>query len=166
MKKNIWNERIILLLIILASIMMLRCIERWVYSQKNDLCDLIFPLELIFLSNTLLDVCSYSFKLLLESCVVEEISITIMIIHGLAFVSSRWWMIFSLYSRRHKLKEDDIAICECMYDGINPESACGETCLNVLTSIECTAGYCPCGEHCRNQVNINYTDTVFVCGIQ
>ncbi|XP_022871648.1 histone-lysine N-methyltransferase ASHH1-like [Olea europaea var. sylvestris] len=38
-----------------------------------------------------------------------------------------------------------------MYDGINPESACGETCLNVLTSIECTAGYCPCGEHCRNQ---------------
>ncbi|CAI9778203.1 unnamed protein product [Fraxinus pennsylvanica] len=53
--------------------------------------------------------------------------------------------------KRRKLKEDDIAICECMYDGTNPENACGETCLNVLTSIECTAGYCPCGEHCRNQ---------------
>lgn len=54
--------------------------------------------------------------------------------------------------RKHKkLKEEDIAVCECKYDAYNPESACGETCLNVLTSTECTPGYCPCGEHCRNQ---------------
>ncbi|KAL0322708.1 UNVERIFIED_CONTAM: Histone-lysine N-methyltransferase ASHH1 [Sesamum angustifolium] len=50
-----------------------------------------------------------------------------------------------------KLKEEDIAVCECKYDACNPETACGETCLNVLTSTECTPGYCPCGEHCRNQ---------------
>ncbi|KAI3459787.1 hypothetical protein Pfo_016450 [Paulownia fortunei] len=54
--------------------------------------------------------------------------------------------------RKHKkLKEEDIAVCECKYDACNPESACGESCLNVLTSTECTPGYCHCGEHCRNQ---------------
>ncbi|KAL2465347.1 Histone-lysine N-methyltransferase ASHH1 [Abeliophyllum distichum] len=53
--------------------------------------------------------------------------------------------------KRQKLNEEDIAICECVYDGTNPESACGERCLNVLTSTECTAGYCPCREHYRNQ---------------
>ncbi|KAL7128088.1 hypothetical protein ABFS83_14G293000 [Erythranthe nasuta] len=54
--------------------------------------------------------------------------------------------------RKHiKLKEEDIAICECKYDAYNPESACGERCLNVLTSTECTPGYCPCGDHCMNQ---------------
>lgn len=59
-----------------------------------------------------------------------------------------------LLSYRHKkLKEEDIAICECKYDASDPESACGEGCLNVLTSTECTPGYCHCGENCRNQVN-------------
>nr|XP_016453217.1 PREDICTED: histone-lysine N-methyltransferase ASHH1-like [Nicotiana tabacum] len=54
--------------------------------------------------------------------------------------------------RKHKkLKEEDIAICECKYDASDPESACGEGCLNVLTSTECTPGYCHCGENCRNQ---------------
>ncbi|CAA2988601.1 histone-lysine N-methyltransferase ASHH1 [Olea europaea subsp. europaea] len=53
--------------------------------------------------------------------------------------------------KRKKLKEEDIAICECVYDETNPESACGERCLNVLTSTECTDGYCPCRQHCRNQ---------------
>ncbi|KAL2507248.1 Histone-lysine N-methyltransferase ASHH1 [Forsythia ovata] len=55
------------------------------------------------------------------------------------------------FQERQKLNEEDIAICECVYDGTNPESACGESCLNVLTITECTAGYCPCREHCRNQ---------------
>ncbi|KAL6518311.1 hypothetical protein OROMI_034012 [Orobanche minor] len=50
-----------------------------------------------------------------------------------------------------KLKDEDIAICECKYDAWNPESSCGESCLNVLTNTECTPGYCLCGEHCRNQ---------------
>lgn len=60
---------------------------------------------------------------------------------------------FSFLNLRHKkLKEEDISICECKYDPCNPESACGESCLNLLTSTECTSGYCPCGEHCRNQV--------------
>ncbi|KAM3360704.1 histone-lysine N-methyltransferase ASHH1 [Capsicum galapagoense] len=54
--------------------------------------------------------------------------------------------------RKHKkLKEEDIAICVCKYDADDPESACGEGCLNVQTSTECTPGYCQCGETCRNQ---------------
>ncbi|KAG6422868.1 hypothetical protein SASPL_113250 [Salvia splendens] len=50
-----------------------------------------------------------------------------------------------------KLKEEDIAICECKYDPCNPESACGESCLNALTNTECTPGYCRCDQHCMNQ---------------
>ncbi|CAA0808838.1 Histone-lysine N-methyltransferase ASHH1 [Striga hermonthica] len=50
-----------------------------------------------------------------------------------------------------KLKDEDIVVCECKYDPFSPESACGESCLNVLTNTECTPGYCPCGEHCSNQ---------------
>ncbi|XP_060172143.1 histone-lysine N-methyltransferase ASHH1-like isoform X1 [Lycium barbarum] len=54
--------------------------------------------------------------------------------------------------RKHKkLKDEDIAICECKYDAADPESTCGERCLNLLTSTECTPGYCQCGENCRNQ---------------
>ncbi|KAF2284175.1 hypothetical protein GH714_019779 [Hevea brasiliensis] len=36
-------------------------------------------------------------------------------------------------------------------DASDPESACGERCLNVLTSTECTPGYCPSGVYCKNQ---------------
>ncbi|XVE55121.1 hypothetical protein DITRI_Ditri03aG0135300 [Diplodiscus trichospermus] len=50
-----------------------------------------------------------------------------------------------------KQKEEDIAICECKFDFSDPDSACGERCLNVLTSTECTPGYCPCGVYCKNQ---------------
>lgn len=50
-----------------------------------------------------------------------------------------------------KQNDDDIAICECKYDAKYPDSACGERCLNVLTSTECIPGYCPCGEYCKNQ---------------
>lgn len=54
--------------------------------------------------------------------------------------------------RKHrKQKEEDIAICECKFVASDPESACGERCLNVLTSTECTLGYCPCGVYCKNQ---------------
>lgn len=66
------------------------------------------------------------------------------------------WIVFiptlSFSFRNKKLKEEDIVICECKYDVCNPESACGENCLNVLTNTECTPGYCLCGEFCRNQV--------------
>ncbi|KAK7391234.1 hypothetical protein VNO78_19646 [Psophocarpus tetragonolobus] len=56
------------------------------------------------------------------------------------------------YIRRHKKqKEEDIAICECKYDSDDPDSACGDSCLNVLTSTECTPGYCPCDILCKNQ---------------
>ncbi|KAK7343752.1 hypothetical protein VNO77_12764 [Canavalia gladiata] len=56
------------------------------------------------------------------------------------------------FMRRHKKqKEEDIAICECRYDADDPDSACGDSCLNVLTSTECTHGYCPCGILCKNQ---------------
>ncbi|KAH0652370.1 hypothetical protein KY289_030048 [Solanum tuberosum] len=54
--------------------------------------------------------------------------------------------------RKHKkLKEEDVAVCECKYGVNDPETACGERCLNVLTSTECTLGYCQSGENCRNQ---------------
>ncbi|XP_068663222.1 histone-lysine N-methyltransferase ASHH1 isoform X2 [Aristolochia californica] len=54
--------------------------------------------------------------------------------------------------RKHKKqKEEDIAVCDCKYEADNPAGACGEQCLNVLTSTECTPGYCPCGMYCRNQ---------------
>ncbi|EXB81592.1 Histone-lysine N-methyltransferase ASHH1 [Morus notabilis] len=55
------------------------------------------------------------------------------------------------FGRHKKQKEEDIAICECKYDISQPESACGETCLNVLTSTECTPGFCLCGYYCKNQ---------------
>jgi len=61
---------------------------------------------------------------------------------------------FSLSLCRHKKqKEEDIAICECRYDEDDPDSACGDGCLNVLTSTECTPGFCPCGILCKNQVS-------------
>ncbi|KAL5139586.1 Histone-lysine N-methyltransferase ASHH1 [Glycine soja] len=54
--------------------------------------------------------------------------------------------------RRHKKqKEEDIAICECKYDADDPDNACGDSCLNVLTSTECTPGYCHCDILCKNQ---------------
>ncbi|KAG6625958.1 histone-lysine N-methyltransferase ASHH1 isoform X1 [Carya illinoinensis] len=55
------------------------------------------------------------------------------------------------YRKHKKQKEEDIAICECKYNANYPDSACGESCWNVLTSTECTPGYCPCGVFCRNQ---------------
>lgn len=59
---------------------------------------------------------------------------------------------FSHSHRKHKKqKEEDISVCVCQYDANDPDSACGERCLNVLTSTECTPGYCPCGNYCMNQ---------------
>ena len=53
--------------------------------------------------------------------------------------------------RPKKLKDDDVAICVYKYD--NPESACGEGCLNVMTSTECIHGHWPCQDYCKNQVS-------------
>lgn len=54
--------------------------------------------------------------------------------------------------RRHKRqKEEDIAVCECQYNLMDPDSACGERCWNVSTNTECTPGYCRCGVYCKNQ---------------
>ncbi|WMV36763.1 hypothetical protein MTR67_030148 [Solanum verrucosum] len=54
--------------------------------------------------------------------------------------------------RKHKKpREEDIAISECKYDASDPNSACVGRCLNLLTNIECTPGYYPCGDTCRNQ---------------
>ncbi|XWS15291.1 hypothetical protein CRYUN_Cryun35bG0083200 [Craigia yunnanensis] len=58
------------------------------------------------------------------------------------------------YRKHKKQKEEDIAICECKFDFSDPDSACGERCLNVLTSTKCTPGYCPCDVYCKNQVKI------------
>ncbi|KAK4731445.1 hypothetical protein R3W88_024433 [Solanum pinnatisectum] len=53
--------------------------------------------------------------------------------------------------RHKKLKEEDVAVCECKYGVNDLETACGERFLNVLTIIECTLGYYLSGENCRNQ---------------
>lgn len=42
-------------------------------------------------------------------------------------------------------------ICSCKVVKGDPESACGDCCLNFLTSNECSPGFCPCGEMCKNQ---------------
>ncbi|CAH2067628.1 unnamed protein product [Thlaspi arvense] len=55
------------------------------------------------------------------------------------------------YRKHKKQKEEDISICECKFDFGDPDSACGERCLNVITNTECTPGYCPCGVYCKNQ---------------
>ncbi|KAG0485216.1 hypothetical protein HPP92_009295 [Vanilla planifolia] len=55
------------------------------------------------------------------------------------------------YRKHTKQKEEDIVPCVCLYDPNDQESACGEHCLNVLTSTECTPGCCPCGNFCMNQ---------------
>ncbi|CAM8942728.1 unnamed protein product [Rhodiola kirilowii] len=67
--------------------------------------------------------------------------------------------------RKHKKqKEEDIAVCICKLDLTNPDNSCGERCLNVLTSTECTPGYCPCDVYCRNQKfqRCEYTKTKLV----
>ncbi|MCL7023321.1 hypothetical protein MKW94_021440 [Papaver nudicaule] len=56
-----------------------------------------------------------------------------------------------LYRKHKKQKEEDIATCFCKYNADDLDTACGERCLNALTSTECTPGYCPCGNFCKNQ---------------
>ncbi|GAB4861097.1 hypothetical protein Ancab_036255 [Ancistrocladus abbreviatus] len=54
--------------------------------------------------------------------------------------------------RKHKQQsEEDIAMCKCKYDDSDPDGACGERCLNVLTNTECTPGCCQCALYCKNQ---------------
>ncbi|GAB2222979.1 hypothetical protein Droror1_Dr00017112 [Drosera rotundifolia] len=55
------------------------------------------------------------------------------------------------YRKPKKQKDEDVAVCDCRYDAFNPDSACGYSCLNYLTSTECTPGYCACGPFCKNQ---------------
>ncbi|KAK8946591.1 Histone-lysine N-methyltransferase ASHH1 [Platanthera zijinensis] len=55
------------------------------------------------------------------------------------------------YRKHTKQKREDIVICDCQFNANDQESACGEHCLNVLTSTECTPGFCPCGDYCMNQ---------------
>lgn len=56
-----------------------------------------------------------------------------------------------LHRGHKKQKEEDIPVCDCKYIPDDSESMCGERCLNVLTSTECTPEHCPCGDHCKNQ---------------
>ncbi|CAI5963531.1 unnamed protein product [Closterium sp. NIES-65] len=52
-----------------------------------------------------------------------------------------------------QVKNDDVAVCECE----PPASSSGaagchvDSCLNALLCTECTPGFCPCGDACRNQ---------------
>lgn len=63
-------------------------------------------------------------------------------------------------ARHKRQKEEDIAVCECQYNLLDPDSACGDRCLNVLTSTECTPGYCLCGVYCKNQVGVSLVQVV------
>lgn len=56
------------------------------------------------------------------------------------------------HRKRKVVDEDDIMVCTC--ESVNGESGagCGEDCINRLMCIECTPGYCPCGEQCSNQM--------------
>ncbi|GAX78574.1 hypothetical protein CEUSTIGMA_g6014.t1, partial [Chlamydomonas eustigma] len=54
--------------------------------------------------------------------------------------------------RKRKVQdEDDIMICQCkpVWRG---GDGCGPDCINRLLCIECVPGFCPCEEHCTNQV--------------
>jgi hypothetical protein len=79
----------------------------------------------------------------------------------ISFTEICWFAFLDCFSRHKKQKEEDIAICECKFNGDDPDSACGERCLNLLTSTECTPGYCPCGVYCKNQV----TSILHICVI-
>lgn len=71
---------------------------------------------------------------------------------------------FYCICRHIKQQEEDIAICECKYNADDPDSSCGETCLNVLTSTECTPGYCRCSLFCKNQVKLGHLYLfIYVC---
>lgn len=48
--------------------------------------------------------------------------------------------------KQKKLREEEISICAC-----EKNDECGVGCLNVITSTECTPGYCPCDASCKNQ---------------
>lgn len=56
------------------------------------------------------------------------------------------------HRKRKVVDEDDIMVCTC--ESVNAEGGmgCGEDCINRLMCIECTPGYCPCGERCSNQM--------------
>ncbi|KAG1676074.1 hypothetical protein FOA52_014939 [Chlamydomonas sp. UWO 241] len=54
--------------------------------------------------------------------------------------------------RKRKVQdEDDVMICQCkpVWRG---GDGCGPDCINRLLCIECVEGFCPCEEHCTNQV--------------
>ncbi|KAL2651329.1 hypothetical protein R1flu_019457 [Riccia fluitans] len=54
--------------------------------------------------------------------------------------------------RRPKRQEEaEITVCECVIEQENPESPCGDQCLNMMTCTECTPGFCPSKDLCRNQ---------------
>ncbi|CAI5996276.1 unnamed protein product [Closterium sp. NIES-64] len=60
---------------------------------------------------------------------------------------------FYRFRRPKQVKNDDVAVCECE----PPASSSGaagchvDSCLNALLCTECTPGFCPCGDACRNQ---------------
>eukprot|EP00793_Prasinoderma_coloniale_P003505 PRCOL_00006742-RA len=49
------------------------------------------------------------------------------------------------HRRTKRVSDDDIMVCAC-----DPRDGCGADCINRQLQIECTPGYCPCGDGCRN----------------
>ena len=56
------------------------------------------------------------------------------------------------HRKRKVVDEDDIMVCTCERVHGETGAGCGEDCINRLMCIECTPGYCPCGERCSNQM--------------
>lgn len=57
------------------------------------------------------------------------------------------------HRRRKRQAEDDVMICQCEPPWrTGGAKGCGGGCINRLLAIECTPGYCPCEQHCTNQM--------------
>ncbi|EKX52694.1 hypothetical protein GUITHDRAFT_65244 [Guillardia theta CCMP2712] len=55
-----------------------------------------------------------------------------------------------LHRKYAKLSVDDIAVCNCL--PIKGKVACADqTCALRQIYVECTPGFCPCGDSCQNQ---------------
>eukprot|EP00124_Ichthyophonus_hoferi_P004879 Ihof_evm3s600 gene=Ihof_evmTU3s600 len=56
------------------------------------------------------------------------------------------------YTFNKERKNRDKAFeCDCYIDPGDPNSACGENCLNRIMRMECDINICPCGSKCQNQ---------------
>eukprot|EP00232_Nephroselmis_pyriformis_P009501 CAMPEP_0182881104 /NCGR_PEP_ID=MMETSP0034_2-20130328/16974_1 /TAXON_ID=156128 /ORGANISM="Nephroselmis pyriformis, Strain CCMP717" /LENGTH=416 /DNA_ID=CAMNT_0025014127 /DNA_START=198 /DNA_END=1445 /DNA_ORIENTATION=- len=53
------------------------------------------------------------------------------------------------HRKARQIKADEVLVCDCEppRDG---SMGCGEDCCNRMLAVQCTPGYCPCGDQCGN----------------